>query len=851
MAGFRSNLTLVLIVVASASLIAAADEPTPAPPTDPQIQQAIGDLGADSFEVREAASRQLWEWGLVTEPALRRALTSRDAEIVARAKRLLERMAWGLSADASDELVRLIEQFRQSGESDRLRLIDAIAQQEDAQGVLMRLIDRAKSPKVIAKIAEKLADDFDQRLRELIGRGQLAEARRFVDRLAPHMNHEGPAAFAAAFYAGRGVAAPQHASGWVRFWLHRIAGNDDEALALAKQLGNEPVLEGLLIEREDWQALADRYPAGQIDAAGEQDQAKAAVSIALRAATCHRLAGNPPLAERARRRLVAMAGRDDGEGSPVLAALMMLDVPFDELVGEMLPKLGAEHDRRAWAAIEDDYESQRKAIETRIESAGDGAAQQRLHLAQLEQYFGHHEKTEQLLKAIIDDDLAEPIIALNAALLLAEDYDLDAGVAALKRIEAGMGDGGSGRYVSTGGVSTSERSAWHRLLTRHNVPLHEAVVLVRDLTTGKADRATHDKWIEAAQADALERGSSVYSISATVLRRDGRDAAEQFIRAHHRHRSQLAGYTDRDRAQDRSDLARWLAAQGDPYRAAELQGQVVQLTPANTYQGLRLAEYLLEADRPDAARRTLDELEPLLLADGAMWRRAIAVWQRLDPHHAEALRERLARLTSPAMHGLRASQDAQRPGRDRRVAAWQAWAGAENVGEGAYRRAVRHFAEARTALAAGRIDEAIAAGKAASRFAGRDIDVVIDLVAMFDRAEQPKAADAVFEFAFELYGERADRHPHSTTINNQVAWMAARCRRGLDRAIVMSKRGVAAEPDRSSAVDTLAELYFQAGRTDEAIKQMQRCLELVPNSSYFNRQLVRFKAGDPMAKLYE
>lgn len=59
-----------------------------APPTS-EIQKLVAELGSDNFETRETADRLLRKVGKAAIPALKKALESEDAEVRARAKRIL------------------------------------------------------------------------------------------------------------------------------------------------------------------------------------------------------------------------------------------------------------------------------------------------------------------------------------------------------------------------------------------------------------------------------------------------------------------------------------------------------------------------------------------------------------------------------------------------------------------------------------------------------------------------------------------------------------------------------------------------------------------------------------------
>src|SRR5947209_8855818 len=62
---------------------------TPAIPTAAEIDRAVRDLGDESFEARERASRLLWSAGEAAREALKRAAGGDDPEVASRAGKLL------------------------------------------------------------------------------------------------------------------------------------------------------------------------------------------------------------------------------------------------------------------------------------------------------------------------------------------------------------------------------------------------------------------------------------------------------------------------------------------------------------------------------------------------------------------------------------------------------------------------------------------------------------------------------------------------------------------------------------------------------------------------------------------
>ena len=87
------------------------------------------------------------------------------------------------------------------------------------------------------------------------------------------------------------------------------------------------------------------------------------------------------------------------------------------------------------------------------------------------------------------------------------------------------------------------------------------------------------------------------------------------------------------------------------------------------------------------------------------------------------------------------------------------------------------------------------------------------------------------------------------TVRNQLAWLSACCKRDLEKGLAHARQAVALSADSSAYHDTLAEVLFQLGKKDEAVKAQKKAIELAPRRAYFRKQLKRIEAGDPKAPL--
>ncbi len=113
------------------------------------------------------------------------------------------------------------------------------------------------------------------------------------------------------------------------------------------------------------------------------------------------------------------------------------------------------------------------------------------------------------------------------------------------------------------------------------------------------------------------------------------------------------------------------------------------------------------------------------------------------------------------------------------------------------------------------------------------------------RAAQGDSAGARHER--ELVGQvlvRAlDRDVRDAGMLNSLAWFAATNDLYLDEALVAAQRAVDLQPRDSNILDTLAEVYFRLGKTEQAIATESRALEIAPEDNYLKEQLARFRGS--------
>ena len=76
---------------------------------------------------------------------------------------------------------------------------------------------------------------------------------------------------------------------------------------------------------------------------------------------------------------------------------------------------------------------------------------------------------------------------------------------------------------------------------------------------------------------------------------------------------------------------------------------------------------------------------------------------------------------------------------------------------------------------------------------------------------------------------------------NRLAWLYAKKQTKLAKALDMSRETVKAFPKRAGYIDTLSEVYYALGKTDEAIAKIKEALKLTPNDPYYKQQLWKYR----------
>ena len=227
----------------------------------------VGQLADDSYRVREAATKRLWELGEVGMLALEDAVKSEDPELAYRSKILLRRIRTGITPDTPPKVVALVQRYftnKAKGKKEifgklyeerafvqMLRLYH-IEEDRMARAACLELANRAVMPAVLGALTKgrleesegilRLAPRTDENRRRLASllrlRGTLAEELTATEgSIEYELNGE--------------VAEDSLGAAGYRLALLRSHGDAAEARELAQKMGRDDLVASLALLEGD------------------------------------------------------------------------------------------------------------------------------------------------------------------------------------------------------------------------------------------------------------------------------------------------------------------------------------------------------------------------------------------------------------------------------------------------------------------------------------------------------------------------------------------------------------------------------------------------------------------------
>jgi len=137
----------------------------------------------------------------------------------------------------------------------------------------------------------------------------------------------------------------------------------------------------------------------------------------------------------------------------------------------------------------------------------------------------------------------------------------------------------------------------------------------------------------------------------------------------------------------------------------------------------------------------------------------------------------------------------------------------------------------------GREVEAVSVLERARELNPKDINAISQLALVYDGLKRYEESDSLYEEGLKL-------DPENSLILNNYGYSLADRGLQLERALEMSKKAVAAQPDNSSYLDTIGWVYYRLGKYAEAERYIRKAIEKGDASAVVHEHL-----GDIYAKL--
>jgi tetratricopeptide (TPR) repeat protein len=891
------------------------------------IDRAIADLASSDYNVRERASQTLWNAGAASVPALEKVdRDSDDFEAVHRARQILQSFELGIAPGTPAETVAIIVRFHTSNYQGKLNLAQRL-RTDGKVDLALQLIAKERNPSV----REQLTNDFSETgyareslirsrglrrmadpaqvalmTRNMLAQGDADRAERY---LASMLSGEGKDILLrdyAALLLSRGKLDAAIAQLRVNLkpadedlqrrlaWMLRAKGDLAGAVAAAKLVNDNALVEDLQVELADWKDLAKIDAKTDADAlanmpggteklariiafrnlAGETKACDLAVAAAVRALEGaerrdRTLIGALILSDRAAE-VIELSKTDDVR---VAFGLLVAQSRLKEAFGIIkidLP-IPAKVDWPAWLKDgRNEVGPERLFLAHQVVRA--------LHMA------GEEEHARDLIAAIVTAygakllDVNREVLALNlleSEIRFVHPEAADALAAKLLALELKDPDGViSSLYRDQETIAEMVWKALREQFPKEDRPA--ALARLRRLLAEKPDKAAI-----AEVVGLVPRIEPLFDAPIAELTPDDDPANPRAVKVlalatllHHCGESKLAlkylarvpatgvsaevlidqgnlyaeekAWTEAIKsyaaafAKDRkSASALYLQGWAETKRGADATAVKSPTAENDVAAGLkRMATALLIPLGDGESRLDLAKTLARLHKDDEAARQRAWVPRAAAPHDRSIIRALMETGDLAAEKG----DDANMASLWQRVGV-ELISGSVVFSEPRYYlqpAASAHSARARELLRAGKTAEGIEEIHKAEAVEPANLQLALDCDADLRRHGAAGEADALYRRMLQQHETFCRDFPRSGTYHNDLAWLAANLDRDLDKALAHAQRAVELEPKTASVLDTLAEVQFRRGNKAEALRLAKRCLEMEPDGEHYKRQLARF-----------
>lgn len=858
------------------------------PPSKEELAQWVRQLGDNDYHTREKATQLLWKAGQHAEAAIRGALDNEDPEVARRARDLYEKFKWGVYPNTPPKIAERIQRYKAGDSTAKLAIVKDLFDL-GGQGclALVKIASAEDNPDLRRQLMQQIHHDAARAIPALLAEGNLPTLDDLMELTVA--GHSGPAPAGgesdaslqnyAVYWLLRGnldgkiahykqlIGKKNPSAAAMLTYLYRAKGDFKNALQAANQADRPDLVQQVLLDLNDWKALAQK--AEETNATGNLE------ALGVRAAY-HRLAGNQAQFAKA---IEAIKKRIEDEGADEATlwfggkALFLNDRPEEGLA--------AFRKRQNLAPAVEILCAQmkfREAIKLAEQVADRVGAGRRfanpypyLEIARARSLYaiGETGKSLEIFKKLgdaikdrADSHWVQTLVRTEQRLGLNELAFEHAGQFLAIRQQAQSHAQILDLFFPKKGETAL---VWWQLMRLKQPTQQPAATLkqVGEIVSRKARQAAAadiEQWIEdgekaAARLGAEERSRWIIALAEGALDSGKDDLARKLLE---KHVDTAAGPSVALRLGD------LLASSKEWAKAAERYNQAWEKDRKQPLPLYLRGHALVQAGKKEEGRKLIDLAHWLPLGD-EMIRHGLAQALAERDHAEAAAKERnlLLRISQPGSYqsgdtlrqmALEAmsKKDYLQAALCTEKALLRVLDANINFVENAAHIYVPYQVYRCRAIGlvmAGKLDEARKHIEMCETLVPGGVDLAIHLVPELDKRGFQKEADKLFNKTWAHHEKWCADSPNSSIAHNDTAWLAARCRRNLDKALEHAKKSVELTPEHPGHLDTLAEVYFQRGEKDKALETIRKCIALDPRRPYFYKQLKRFETGNPAAEL--
>ena len=871
------------VILALHSFSYAEEKDTQDPTTVPgkeEILKTINELKSDDFKVREAATKRIWQMGRIAEPYLRQAVAQDSAELFYRGKKILNEFKLGLYPDTPENIRNLVQTYRTRSIQDKELAINNLIRLEETD-ILIRLVKQENDPNIRATVATRIAADVEKKAPELIFSDQLEEAEELLQLAA--LSTPGMRSYSAflmqsgkldtAIKEQRELINDSRTDAELLAWMLRIRGDFTEAEQIFTKLGDNTRARETRVAGGNLQAYAEMFT----------DPSRRTTDTLGFGAAVARLSGDMEKFERITADIEQYAKALPDELDRCLNALI-INGDFNRafrLAGKMnrtelanmetwryrfdeaFKALGVTEKNapyKQWLGeFKDNFKiTSEKQIDTAIMPAVK-VAEGCILTGQLEEAQKIMQETATLLQA------------RKASLvpLIYRESQLKLNKLALKHAESAMKLAIEGDVIETLFQEEDEagtRRCWEQIGRQF---VGEPVTSRLERMSALFDLSQQDKLREKRQ----ETIDALIASAKTAGQRETGQALWQSVAYLGRLHGQwdLAAMATGQWVQLLGNEALWfnLMAYGDilmdagkPEMAAEQYDKAWKIEPSNPT--LLYLKALALHDSGEEARAASLKKKASQMATGDINKRhylAYYMWLHNDQEMAREQDRIILRLANPREGAhpealRRRYADLKMNGKPSEAAtALECYLLSKmqpvNQRNVISRKAALSYAmdlgtlQAKSAIENGQANEAAAQIATLQEINSSDSSMLEDIYQLLVDAGKQTEADALFATTYATCKSVADQFPGRAQHHNNLAWLLSRCAKKLDDALLHANRAVDSEPENGAFLDTLAEVHFQLGDREKAVKISEKAVAILNEDAQVQRQLERFRNGKP------